>query len=201
MLVLTHKDSLSPTFSEEDRSSFKDMKSKDNPFFDDTRKGQTSSGGNLKDPAVRKKPASRIKASDRSMNEESPAFKETRAALVSAGTKTITVTSAVSTAEAAALKNTKPPAEARASSGHLNQNQGKRESCGLTRGRLSEDTKEQDKDLRSTSSLVTALQQEQAPCCFAGPVHGPGSSATVLAPRPVITAWEAGWNVTNAIQV
>lgn len=203
MLVLTHRDTLNTTFGEDDALSFKDIKSKNNPYFDDTRKGQTSSGGNQKDPAVRKKPAPRVKGSDRTMKEESPAFKETRAALVSAGSKTITVTSAVSPAEAVSLKSAKPQAETPASSGGLNQNQGKhKESRGLARGRPSEDTKEKNQeDLISTSNLVTILEQEQAHCSFAGSVQSPGSSATVLARRPIITAWEAGWNVTNAIQV
>uniref|UniRef100_A0A3Q3BNA1 Vesicular inhibitory amino acid transporter n=1 Tax=Kryptolebias marmoratus TaxID=37003 RepID=A0A3Q3BNA1_KRYMA len=203
MLVLTHKDTLNQTYSEDDRLPFKGTISKNDPDFVDTRRSRTSSGGNSvlthkDDPTARKKPTSGVKRFDCSPEEETLAVKDTRAAIVSTGTATIN--SSVS------LKNTKHQSKMRTNNGgkkpSLNQDQGNQnEFCGLTGGRLSEDTGEKNQENPEIpSNLFTILQKGRAHTGLAAPVQSSCSSATVLTPRPTITAWEAGWNVTNAIQ-
>lgn len=202
MLVLTHNDTLNQTYSEDDRLPLKGVASKNNPNFDDTRELPTSSENSLlaqqDEPTARKKPASRNENTDRTTMEETSAFKETRADLVSAGTKNITVTSAVSTVEGVSFQHAKHQVKMRANgcgkNPSLEQNRGKlNESSGSARGRLSEDLEEENKENpKSASNLFTILQKDKAHMSLAAPVQ---------TPRPTITAWEAGWNVTNAIQV
>lgn len=208
MLVLTHNDTLNQTYREDDRLPLKGVTSKNNPNFDDARESQTSSENSLltqqDEPTERKKPASRNENSDRTMMTS--AFKETRADLVPAGTENITVTSAVSTVEGVSFKHTKRQVMMRANgcgkNPSLKQNRGKlNESSGLARGRLSEDLEEEkEENPKSASNLFTILQKDKARMSLAAPVQSPCTS-TVQSPRPTITAWEAGWNVTNAIQV
>lgn len=69
--------------------------------------------------------------------------------------------------------------------------------------RLSEDgeaTKDGEEAVEGTSQFCTSLDEERE--SSSSPVQSPSSTGTTcLNPAPTITAWEAGWNVTNAIQV
>ena len=89
-----------------------------------------------------------------------------------------------------------------------NQKQGnKRGSSRLFRGdvqktRFSEDgeeTEEGEETVEGTSQFCTSLDEERARRSLANQLQSPDTKTKGL--TPTITAWEAGWNVTNAIQV
>lgn len=211
MLILTHSDELNRTYSEDNRSPFDNITNKNNS--DDTRRNR---------PSFRRNSLSQteqhIPGSTSTLLQESPAFKETRATVISTGPTTITITSAVSTADSVWFKNSRRngkgrrPSEIQAdrmgSNSEENQRQGnKRGSNRLFREdvqklRLSEDgeeIKEGEESVEGTSQFCTSLEEERARRSLANPVQSPDTGTKGLS--PTITAWEAGWNVTNAIQV
>lgn len=91
----------------------------------------------------------------------------------------------------------------------FNQNQGSMRRSKMFRvttqkHRLSKDgdeNKEGVETVAGTSEFFKSLEEERATMSLASPdqIH----SADTRGPNPTatITAWEAGWNVTNAIQV
>ncbi|XP_035535036.1 vesicular inhibitory amino acid transporter-like [Morone saxatilis] len=223
MLILTHSDELNTTYGEENRLPFDNITNKNNTSCDDTRRNRRTEQDN---PSVRERPASNLMGSTSNSWQKSPAFKETRATVISSGPSTITITSAVSPADPLWLKNTRHngkrvrPAEMQADTmgsddkenQSFNQNQGsKRRSfrlAGLLRGnvqkqRLSKDRKEKNEGegtAEGTSQVCTSFEEERAGMILTNPVQSPNTGTTGLNPAATITAWEAGWNVTNAIQ-
>ncbi|XP_051264155.1 vesicular inhibitory amino acid transporter-like [Dicentrarchus labrax] len=223
MLILTHSDELNTTYGEENRLPFDNITNKNNTSCDDTRRNRRTEQDN---PSVRERPASNLMGSTSNSWQKSPAFKETRATVISSGPSTITITSAVSPADPLWLKNTRHygkrvrSAEKKADTmgsdseenPSFNQNQGsKRRSfqlAGLLRGnmqkqRLSKDREEKiegEGTAEGTSQVGTSFEEERAGMILANPVQSPNSATTGLNPTATITAWEAGWNVTNAIQ-
>ncbi|XP_069564660.1 vesicular inhibitory amino acid transporter-like [Brachyistius frenatus] len=196
MLVLTQSDELNRTYTEDNRLPLDSIASTNN--FDDIRRSRTPSRGKT----------------------SSPAFKETRATVISTGTKTITVTSAVSTEDSPRwLENTRRYDKERRSSERAdkskteeNRNQGNKTRsnrlAGLPRGdvtnrRLSEDgevTRAAEEPLEGTSQLCSSFEKERTSTSLVTPAQSSSTGTTALNPSPTITTWEAGWNVTNAIQ-
>ncbi|MEQ2194496.1 hypothetical protein XENOCAPTIV_030146, partial [Xenoophorus captivus] len=75
---------------------------------------------------------------------------------------------------------------------------------GPSRGILSEnrtkEDEEEEKEMVSPYNLITSLQEEHPTTSLASPVQSLSTDSTTLNSHPTITAWEASWNVTNAIQ-
>ncbi|XP_044026061.1 vesicular inhibitory amino acid transporter-like [Siniperca chuatsi] len=231
-LILTHSDELNRTYCEDNRLPCDSITNKNNTGSDYTRRNKTSfrrSSLSLieqDNSTMRERPAPNLKGSSSTLRQESPAFKETRATVISTGPSSITITSAVSTADSLLFKNTRRYGKGRRSSEmqadkmgsnseenpSFNQNQGNKTRsyrlAGLLRGnmqklRLSEDReelKELEKTVEGTSQLCINLEEERARMSFANPVQSPHTGTTGLNPTATLTAWEAGWNVTNAIQ-
>lgn len=230
MLILTQSDELNTT-SEDNRLPLDSITNKNSASSDNARKNRPSSRENslfLTDQdnsTVREKPkAPDLMGSTSTSWQESPTFKETRATIISTGPRTITRTSAVSTADPLWLQNTRQYGKERSRSSEIqagrmgstsdenssfNQKQSnKRRPCRLVRHlerniqkqRLAEDGEEKKDEegiVEGSSQFLTSLEEERARMSSARSVQ----STTDLNPTSTITAWEAGWNVTNAIQV
>uniref|UniRef100_A0A673CXZ0 Vesicular inhibitory amino acid transporter n=1 Tax=Sphaeramia orbicularis TaxID=375764 RepID=A0A673CXZ0_9TELE len=132
--------------------------------------------------------------------QDRTAFKETRTSLVSAGPRTITITSAISTPDSTKLKN--------------NRTYGKERRSSAVQAEM-EDVVNQNKSHERRSYRKVRVNAQRSFAEHGGEKMeedeaGGGSaqmsrSKVVLdnpaaSPKPTITAWEAGWNVTNAIQ-
>ncbi|XP_071323560.1 vesicular inhibitory amino acid transporter-like [Trachinotus anak] len=220
MLVLTHSDELSSTHAEDNRLPFDHITNKITSS-DDTRKNKTScrrKGLSLTEQDTRQAP-NLIGSSSTSLHD-SPAFKETRATVISTGPSTITITSAVSTADSLWFKNPtsygkgKRSPEMQTDKMESNIEVGSKSRsyrlAGKYKGkskkqRLSENGEERregKETVEGTSQFCTHLEEERARLSLADPCQSPstGTTGLNLNPSPTITAWEAGWNVTNAIQ-
>lgn len=94
-----------------------------------------------------------------------------------------------------------------------NQNQGNKKKSirpsGLPRGKVVkwrvsgdvEKNQEGEKPVEGTSQLCTRLEKQSGSMSLVTSVQSPETCTLGLNPSPTITAWEAGWNITNAIQV
>ncbi|KAM4521768.1 vesicular inhibitory amino acid transporter-like [Odontesthes bonariensis] len=217
MLVLTHQDELNQTYSEDNRLPITSITSRNNCYSNDNRRNRTSPRENSlvlthrDDHAFREKPAPTMRGSTCTAP-----IKETRAAVISTGATNITKTSVVSSADSLWVKNTRSydiekrssdmqPGRSEETPG-FNQNHGnKKESSrlagpsigGAIKLRVSEQGQE---TAAGTSKLFTSLQKEQMSTSLVSPVQSPSTSSTAQSPSATITTWEAGWNITNAIQ-
>ncbi|XP_068433642.1 vesicular inhibitory amino acid transporter-like [Clinocottus analis] len=217
MLILTHSDELNRTYGEDSRLPSDNISNQNNTSSDDTRRNRTSFRSN--DQSEQDNPS--VPESTSIALQESPAFKETKATVFSTRPRTITITSTVSTADSFWLRNTngygkggrssEMDADEMGSNSEENQsvNQSQRiniGSCRTFRGnvqkqRLSEDgeeKKEGEETVEGTSQFCISLDEERRMrrISLANPVQSPNTGHRGL----TITAWEAGWNVTNAIQ-
>ncbi|XP_030577916.1 vesicular inhibitory amino acid transporter-like [Archocentrus centrarchus] len=213
MLVLTQSDELNRSYCEDNRSSFNNITSNINPQFDGIRinsRPLSRENSHKDEPA---KPGGNEAAS--SSGWESPAFKETRATVISTGTKTITITSAVDPfwleKRSSDIQADKMGSKSKETQG-FSQNQGNKKRSvrlvGLPRGkpvkcRFSGEVEKiqgGEETLEGTSQFCTSLKKERASMSLATSVQSPEPCTMGPNPSPTITAWEAGWNVTNAIQ-
>lgn len=218
MLVLTRSDELNRSYCEDNRSPFDNITSNFNPQFDDMkRNSRPLSGGNSRTDEPGANEAAGFSG------RESPAFKETRATVISTGTKTITITSAVDPfwlentrryekeKRSSDIQDDKMGSERKEAQG-FSQNQGKKKRSvrlvGRPRGKVVkcrfgevEKIGGGEETLEGTSRLCGSLDKERASVSSATSVQSPETCTTGPNPSPTITAWEAGWNVTNAIQV
>ncbi|XP_019117169.2 vesicular inhibitory amino acid transporter [Larimichthys crocea] len=213
-LILTHSDELNRTYREDNRLPFDNIPKKNNTSPDDTRKNR-STLTEQDIPGMRERPAPNLTGSTSTSWQESPAFKDTKATAISSGPSTITITSAVPTADPLWFKNTRSCGKGRSGmradkekNASFNQNQGSMRRSKMFRvttqkHRLSkdgDDNKEGVETVAGTSEFFKSLEEERATMSLASPdqIH----SADTRGPNPTatITAWEAGWNVTNAIQ-
>ncbi|KAM9339223.1 vesicular inhibitory amino acid transporter-like [Symphorus nematophorus] len=215
MLILTHSDELNRTYSEDNRLPFDNITNQNNTCCDDTRRDRPSVT-EQDNPSMRERPALNLMGSTSTSWQESPLFKETRATVISSGPSTITITSAVSTADSLWFKSTtsygkgRRPSEMQADKmgGNSEENQNQEnmrrlqsDRANMQKQRLFEDGEEKrelEEAVERTSQMCTSLEELRASVSLASLVQGPSSSTTGL--NPTITAWEAGWNVTNAIQ-
>ncbi|XP_070706000.1 vesicular inhibitory amino acid transporter-like [Pempheris klunzingeri] len=232
MLILTHSDELNRTYGEDNRMPLYNIAVNNSTSSDDTRRNRTSfrrsssSQTEQDHPSMRDRPAPNLMGSTSTSQQASPAFKETRTTVISTGPTTISVTSAVSTADSLLFHDTQSYVKGKRSSetqacrmgsnGEENpssdQNQCTKSRsyslAGLLRGNTQkqkrsedgEEEKEGGETVERTSQLCTSLQEERAMMSVASPVQSPNAETTCLNLTPTITAWEAGWNVTNAIQ-
>lgn len=228
LLILTQSDELSRTYDEDKNLPFDQVTNK-STSCNDTRRNQASfrrdtlSLSAQGDLTMRERPAPNLMGSTGTLLPDGAAFKETRATLVATRPKTITTILAVSTADSVWLKNTNGYDKGRKSSGiqddmmgsnseenhNFNQNQGNKRKNYRAVGILQkqrptedgEDNKEKEEPERRTSQFCTSVEEERTRMRLANPVQSPNISTTSLNPSPTITTWEAGWNVTNAIQV
>ncbi|XP_059212713.1 vesicular inhibitory amino acid transporter-like [Centropristis striata] len=213
MLILTHSDELNRTYGEDNRLPFDNITNRNNPSSDGTRGNRARSSLSLTE---RDDPS--LPGSSSTLLQGGSAFKETTASVISTGPRTITITSAVCPADSVWFKNTTSCGKGRRSSETFtdrtgseenlssNQNKGnKRGSYRLFRGniqkqRLPEDGEEKQEREERTSQFCASLEEERARMSLANPDQSPSTGSTGLNPALTITAWEAGWNVTNAIQ-
>lgn len=213
MLVLTHSDELDITYGEDNRIPLDTIATENKTGCDDPRRATRPFLTEQDDPSMREKTAPNLMRPDGASWEDSPAFEQTRATVISSGTSTITITSAVSTSDSLWCTNTRRFGKARRSSEKpsCNQNQGNRRKSYRPAGQLGgniqahillegEGGKEDGEDtVVGTSQFCTSLEEERT--ISAKVVQNPNTGTAVLNPPATITAWEAGWNVTNAIQV
>ncbi|KAK9531350.1 hypothetical protein VZT92_010780 [Zoarces viviparus] len=223
MLILTHSDELNRTYGEDSTMPFDNIANKNNTSSDDTRRNRTSFRRNGQSLTEQDNPS--VPESTSTFPQESPAFKETTATVISTGPGTITITSAVSTVDSLWFKNTNGYGKGRRSSEmhadkmgsnseekpSFTQSQGnKRGACRMSKGnmqnkRLSEDREEKqegEETVEGTSQFCTSLDEERRMrrMSLANPDESPNTGSRSANPTLTITAWEAGWNVTNAIQ-
>ncbi|XP_056219439.1 vesicular inhibitory amino acid transporter-like [Seriola aureovittata] len=212
MLVLTRSDELSRIHAEDNRLPYERITG-----TDDTRKNTNScrqNGLSLTEQDTRAAPT----LTGASSTPWHDSLKETRATVISTGPNTITITSAVSTADSLWLGNTtsygngKRSSEMQADNMESNSEVGNKSRSfrlarkykgNLQEQRLSEDGEERregKQTVEGTSQFCTRLEEERARMSMADPCQSPNTGTTSLNPSPTITAWEAGWNVTNAIQ-
>ncbi|XP_039872958.1 uncharacterized protein LOC120724702 isoform X1 [Simochromis diagramma] len=223
MLVLTQSDELNRSYCEDNRSAFNNITSNINPHFDDRINSRLSSREDRRkdEPSI-----ATHNGATSPLGWESPAFKETRATVISTGTKTFTITSAVSTEEPFWLENTrsyekekrlsemqgeKMGSESWENQGSSQNRGNKKKSIrpsGLPRGKVVkwrvsgdvEKNQEGEKPVEGTSQLCTRLEKQSGSMSLVTSVQSPETCTLGLNPSPTITAWEAGWNITNAIQ-
>ncbi|XP_034555845.1 vesicular inhibitory amino acid transporter-like [Notolabrus celidotus] len=211
MLILTHSDELNKTYSEDSRVPFDKAINQNKASSDDAGTTRSSLRHNSLSPNEQdnltrmERPDSTPKESTRSLCQESPPLKETRATVISTGPRTITVTSAVSSADSHKVINDRGYGKRKRSAVEMEADE---------MGRNSEEnpsfTKNQDgkrgsyrvvgKQNKEETVAGTSLKEECAQASLAGPVERLSTDISVVNPAPTITAWEAGWNVTNAIQ-
>nr|XP_029131789.1 vesicular inhibitory amino acid transporter-like [Labrus bergylta] len=218
MLILTHCDELNRTYSE-DSSRPLDIINQSNTILDDTRRTRSSLKPNCSslieqdNPPMRERSDPHFSASSRTVQQESPAFKETRATVITSGPRTITVTSAVSSADSVKYKNNSSYGKRKRSQDEeiasnreetqgFTQNQGDKRGFYRKAKVLSEDSEEKasEETAQGTNQCCTSLEEERPRMSLSNPVQSSSTLTSYLKPAPTITAWEAGWNVTNAIQ-
>lgn len=124
----------------------------------------------------------------------STGFKETRSTLVCTGARTITLTSAVSTTDWV-KSTTSCLEEMKYSDVHLQKmSGGTEEQSGFDQSRGNRDRRENTEGQEPSDGTVHFSESR-------GDGGKRGTISVDPSLRPTITAWEAGWNVTNAIQV
>lgn len=212
MLVLTHNDELNRTYTEGERLHIKSSRSKNNPQSDDTKGNQSSTGENRlvfkhKDDKTFKDSGKNIISK---VKVESPMLKETRDEVPSTSV-TITSIDSLSFKHVKGCDKEKQLSDVQGNKMEkyksLNQNPEKKSNfCMIqrpSRGRLSADRNKEneEKKMASTYNLLTSLHKEHATTSLTSPVQSLSTNATGLISHSTITAWEASWNVTNAIQV
>ncbi|XP_034436672.1 vesicular inhibitory amino acid transporter-like [Hippoglossus hippoglossus] len=206
MLVLTHSDELNRTYGEESRF----------PFDHIANKNTSSPSLTEQDtPAMRERPAPDLPgSSSTSWPGDGPSFKETRATVISTGPRTITITSTVSSADSLWLRNTSSYGKGERSSemeedttGSNSEEKlrfkGKRSRSSRMEASSKGDNQEQrlsEDGEERREGASTHREEERAGLSLADSLLSPNAGTTGLNPAPTITAWEAGWNVTNAIQ-
>ncbi|XP_053192693.1 vesicular inhibitory amino acid transporter-like [Scomber japonicus] len=220
MLILTQSDELNRTYSEDNRLH--------NTSSDDAKRNRPSSRETSQSLSKQDNSTMRERTKDADLMgstssswQESPTFKETRATIISTGPRTVTMTSPVPTTDSLWLKNTRPYSKERSSeiqagmmgsnseeNSNFNQKQNKRRRSyrlvrdlgrDIQKQRLTEDGQEKKDEegiMEGSSQVFTSLEEERVRTSVASPVQ----STTGLNSTSTITAWEAGWNVTNAIQ-
>lgn len=211
MLILTQSDEISRTYTE------------DQGLPVHVHATRNAIGGATKtrpSPPERIDPAARERATPNltigASWQDSQTFKETRATVISSGPSTITITSALPPADwlnsgrSYCIERRCGESEGDgAENPHFSQEQGrknKRKRAHRLAGPLQDNMQnkgfpgyegggEGDEEEGSSQSC-TGLEEERTGTTLANPAQSPSGK-----PPNTISAWEAGWNVTNAIQV
>ncbi|KAM3602668.1 uncharacterized protein V6R79_008520 [Siganus canaliculatus] len=215
MLILTHSDELNRAYGEENRLPHDNNTNKTNTSWDDTRRN-TPTLNEQDNPCMTERPAPSLVGST-----STSAFKDTRAKAISSGFSAISEASAVSTSTGSHwFRNSKcsgggrtrrtethreKPGSISEEIWGFNQNQGDEgrlyQAAQLLHGSIRtplEDAnkkKENEEKKEGTSQIC-----ERATVTGSDLVQNPKTGGSGPLPAATITAWEAGWNVTNAIQ-
>lgn len=214
MLILTQSDELNRTYYDEDNDLPIGRVTNTSSSCNDARRNRASfrrespsqtARGNL---SMKDTPSSNLMGSTGTLKPDGAALKETRATLIATRPKTITTTLAVSAADRRKSSELHDDISNKEEK-QFNQNQGSKRKTYRTAGILKkqrlagdeEGHKEQEEPEGRTSQFGTSAEEERGRTSLTNPVQSPSISTTSLTPSPTITAWEAGWNVTNAIQV
>ncbi|XP_054910370.1 vesicular inhibitory amino acid transporter-like [Poeciliopsis prolifica] len=211
MLVLTCNDELNRIYTEGERSPIKSVKSRNNPQSDDTKESQSSTGenGQVFTHEDDKTLTDKHKSLRSTVNPrlESPTFEETGAEVLSTSVDVTSVNSCpVKITKGFGKKKQLSEMQGNKRGNNLNQNPEKKSTFCMvhrsSRGRLSGNRNKENKEneMTSTHNLLISLQKEHVTTNLASPVQSLNTDATALDSHPFITAWEASWNVTNAIQ-
>lgn len=120
-------------------------------------------------------------------------FKETRTTSKSTGTGTITITTAVATADSHWFNKSRSVGRGRRSSPK------KARKSSQPAGQLGANM--QELKLLEAEVENTGRDEERKGIIPLNPIHSSSSITERPNPAATITAWEAAWNVTNAIQV
>lgn len=210
MLILTQSDEISRTYNEDQRLPV---------HVHTTGNGICGAMRTRWSPPEPINPAARRSATPNltigASWQDSQTFKETRATVISTGPSTITITSALPPADwlnSGSYCTERKCSESEgdgAENPHFNQKQGrknKRKRAYRLVGPLQDNMQnkffsgyegggEGDEEEGSSQSCAS-LEEERTGTTLANPAQSPSGK-----PPNTISAWEAGWNVTNAIQV
>lgn len=207
MLILTQSDEISRTYNEDQVPPVHILATQKGTGCGDARKACLS-------------PPKRTNASVKESNltigtswQDSQTFKETKATFISSWPSSITITSALSPADCGKsywLEKRCAESEGNsAENSQFNQEQGrkkKRKRSERLLGPLQDNMQnkrsseyqggsKEDKD-EGSFEFCTSLEETRTGTTLANPAQSPSGK-----PPNTISAWEAGWNVTNAIQV
>lgn len=214
MLILTHSDELNRTYNEDHTLPFKPITPRSNTRCDGTRRNKPTLT-EQNDPCTSERAAPRLLSSTSASRQDSPGFKETRATVTSSDPSTITITSAVSAADSLLSKHNKGYGRRFSEMGEENsekslsssKDRGNKKRSYHRAGLLGDNMQKQghvegkeEKSGREQSEEGTP-EGERMRMTSAYPVQNPSTGTAGRYPPATITAWEAGWNVTNAIQV
>lgn len=211
MLILTHSDELNRTYNEDHTLPFEPITPRSNTRCDGTRRNKPTLT-EQSDPCTSERAAPRLLRSTSASRPDSPVFKETRATVISSGPSTITITSAVSAADSLWLKHTKAYGRRFSEMGtnsekspSFSEDQGNKKRSYHRAGLLGDNMQKQ-RHMEGEQSGVEESKEgtpegERMRMTSAYPVQNLSTGIAGRYPPATITAWEAGWNVTNAIQV
>lgn len=219
MLILTQSDEMNRSYSEDQRLPVNTITTRNITSCDDTR-GTRPFPSEQANPGVRERAAPNLIRSIGTSWQDSPTLKETRATVISSGPSTITITSAISPADARWFESTRSYGKERRCSKlggdsvenpRFSQEQGKKRRSYRLAGLLGDNMQNKsfsgdegegdDEAAEGSSQFCTSLEEERTGMTLANPVRSPSAGTAGRNPPATISAWEAGWNVTNAIQV
>lgn len=213
MLILTHSDELNRTYNEDHTLPFKPNTPRGNTRCDGASRNK-STLTEQNDPCTNERAAPRRLKSTSASRQDSTVFKETRATVKTSGPSTITITSAVSAADSIWFRNTEGCGKRFSEMGansekhpSFSEDQSKKKISCHQAGLLGDNMQTQrhvegegEKSGREESEEGTP-EGERMRMTSANPVQNLSTGTAGRNPPATITAWEAGWNVTNAIQV
>ncbi|XP_076023360.1 vesicular inhibitory amino acid transporter-like [Genypterus blacodes] len=203
MVVLTQSDELNQTYTGDYRSPLNNV-TNTSPSLEDTRKARPSSGESSLDLNEHdNRPEPNLTEPTCTTWQDRPGLKDTRATVILAGPRTITITSAVSTPDSLWVKTRRDYARGRSGSIEMQADKTFSEENLRFNQKIQERYKK--KPYRLAGELRWNIQNRRCADKEEGDELVEGSpqistSGGGLSPPPTITTWEAGWNVTNAIQ-
>lgn len=203
MLILTHNDELNTIYGEDNQLPIDTTTSNNKTSCTDTSRTRLES---QREQHMRERRAPNPNRSTGAPWQESPGFEETRATIVSSGPSTTTVTSVVPTPESVWFDHSRSFGKGRCSKNNKGKPYRQAEQLGGKKPnqKLSVDEEEKmdrEESAEGTSQICTSLEEQRKSMILADPVLNLNKGTVGLKPPSTITTWEAGWNVTNAIQV
>lgn len=210
MLILTQSDEISRTYNEDQGSPVHVLATRKVTRCSDARKTCLSPPERI-NPTVREGATPNLTIA--APWQDSQTFKETKATVISSRPSTITITSALSPADCS--KSYWLERRCAASDGNgaensqFSQEQGRKNERKRTKrlaGSLQDNMQNKgfseyegegkEDEEEGSSKFCTSFEEKRTGATLANPAQ-----STSGKPPNTISAWEAGWNVTNAIQV
>lgn len=210
MRILTQSDEISRTYNEDQGPPVHVHATRKVTSCGDARKTCLSPPERI-NPTVREGAAANLTIG--ASWQDGQSFKETKATVISSGPGTIAITSALSPADCSKsywLERRCAESEGNSAEnsqfGQEQERKNKRKRTKRLAGSLQDNMqnkgfseyegggKEDEKE--ASSQFCTSLEEERTGTTLANPAQSPSGK-----PPNTISAWEAGWNVTNAIQV